>query len=315
MKIAIFGAAGAIGRAVLPTLIERGHEVRLVGRSREKLEAMSAGRAEIVLADIEDPAAARIAADGADAVLFSVGLPYHESARYPKITSVALEAAKASGVREFLLISTVYPYGLAQTPLVAETHPRDPHTRKGRNRNLQLEAVMAAHDPRGMRTTAVILPDFYGPTADYSVVKEILDAAASGKTANVLGPIDRPHEYVFIPDVAPVIADLFDRPELFGEIYNFAGAGTINTRDFIAEVERVSGSSIKTLVANKTMLRLLGIGIPMMRELVEMNYLQTEPLILDDAKLRAALPSVHKTSYAAGIAQTLAAKGIGLAHV
>jgi nucleoside-diphosphate-sugar epimerase len=279
--------------------------MRLVGRDPAKLEAMAGGRAEFVAADLSDPVAARRAADGMDAVLYAVGLPYHHSAQYPPLMRTAIDAARAAGVRQFLLISTVYPYGRARTATVAETHPREPHTAKGRNRKAQADIVLGAHDPNGMRTLVLVLPDFYGPTANLSYAKEIFDAAVTGRTANVIGPVDVPHEYVYVPDVAPVIADLFARPDAFGTTYHLGGAGTIATRDFIAATERAAGTRIKTLVANKTLLRLLGLVNPLMRELVEMHYLFTEPVVLDDSKLRALLPGLQKTPYAAGIHATV----------
>lgn len=305
MNIAIFGAAGAIGRVALPELLARGHHVRLVGRDRAKLEAMAGGRADIVTADLSYLAAARSAAEGMDAVLYAVGLPYHHSAQYPPLMRIAVDAARAAGVRQFLLISTLYPYGRAQTALVAETHPREPHTIKGRNRKAQAEIVLGAHDPAGMRTLVLVLPDFYGPTADLSYAKEIFDAAMTGRAANIIGPVDVPHEYIYVPDVAPVIGELFAPPDAFGSTYHVAGAGTITTRDFIAETERAAGTPIKTLVANKSLLRLLGLFNPLMRELVEMHYLFTDPVVLDDAKLRALLPGLPTTPYATGIRATL----------
>ncbi len=307
MNIAIFGAAGAIGRETFPRLIERGHRVRLVGRDRAKLEALSAGRAEVSALDLADPAQARRAAAGMDAVLFAVGLPYHESAQYPPLTRIALEAAQSAGVRQFLLISTVYPYGRAQAPTVSETHPREPHTVKGRNRKLQADLVRRAHDPAGLQTVVLVLPDFYGPTADLSYAKQVFEAAVAGKTASVIGPLDVPHEYVYVPDVAPVIADLFERPPAFGQTYHLAGVGTITTREFIAEVERAAGKRVRTLVAGKTMLQVLGTFNPLMRELVEMHYLFTEPVVLDDSRLRTVFPDVRKTPYEVGIAATVQA--------
>lgn len=308
MKIAIFGAAGAIGRAVLPELSKRGYEVRLVGRDRPKLEPLLSGDGvEIVTADLADPAAARRAAAGVDAILYSVGLPYHRSEQYPPLMRTAIEAARSAGVRQFLLVSTVYPYGRARTQTVAETHPREPHTKKGCNRKLQADIVLAAHDPAGLRTAILVLPDFYGPSADLSYAKSIFDAALTGKTATVVGPLDVPHEYVYVPDAALVIAGLFERPAAFGRTYHLAGAGTITTRDFIAAVERAGGTSIKVIAANKPMLRVLGAFSPLMREIVEMYYLFTDPIVLDDSALRVVLPGLHPTSYANGIAATLSA--------
>lgn len=307
MNIAIFGAAGAIGRAILPELLARGHTVRLVGRDRTKLEVLAAGRAQVAALDLNDPEQARRGASGMDAILFSVGLPYHQSELYPALTRTALDAARAEGVRQFLLISTLYPYGRARTAKVDEMHPREPHTNKGANRKTQADLVLAAHDPAGLQTLVLVLPDFYGPTADLSYGKEIFDAALTGKTANVIGPLDVPREYVYVPDVAPVVADLFERPALFGRTYHLGGAGTITTREFVSAAERASGRRIKTFVANKTLLRLLGPFNPLLREFIEMYYLFTEPVVLDDALLRGVLPDLRKTPYDVGIPATIEA--------
>jgi nucleoside-diphosphate-sugar epimerase len=307
MKIAIFGAAGAIGRTALPELLNRGHAVRLVGRDRAKLEPLAADGVEILASDLADPVSARRAAEGVDAILYAVGLPYHHSAQYPGLMRTAVGAAQAAGVGQFLLISTVYPYGRAQTATVAETHPREPHTVKGRNRKLQADIVLGAHDPAGLRTAVLVLPDFYGAAAELSYAREIFDAALTGKTANVIGPLDVPREYVYVPDAAPVIADLFARPDAFGRTYHLAGAGTITTRAFIAAAERAAGTRIKVLAANKTLLRLLGTVNPLLREIAEMYYLFSEPLVLDDAALRAVLPELRKTPYEVGIAATITA--------
>jgi nucleoside-diphosphate-sugar epimerase len=305
MKIAIFGAAGGTGRVLLPELLRRGHAVRVVGRDAAKLQTLAGAGVEIVAGDLADPAQARRAAEGVDAIVFSVGLPYDQFARFPALMRGAVEAAQAAGVRQLLLISNVYPYGRAQTPKVAETHPRAPQTRKGEFRKQQADIVLAAHDPAGLQTLVLVLPDFYGPTADLSYVKEIFDAAVRGKTANVVGPLDVPREYVYLPDVAPVVADLFERPAAFGRTYNFGGPGTITTRQFVDEAQRAGGKRIKLLAANKTLLRLLGTFNPLMREIVEMYYLFTDPVVLDDTLLHAVLPDVRKTPYAAGIAATV----------
>ena len=53
------------------------------------------------------------------------------------------------------------------------------------------------------------------------------------------------------------------------------------------------------------MLRSIGLFDPIMRELVEMNYLQSDPVLLDDHALRTLLPGVHVTSYDDGIAHVL----------
>ncbi len=60
-------------------------------------------------------------------------------------------------------------------------------------------------------------------------------------------------------------------------------------------------------VAGKTMLRLIGLFNPLMREMVEMHYLNTDPVVLDDSALQTLIAPIHKTSYPDGVKQCLAA--------
>jgi len=59
------------------------------------------------------------------------------------------------------------------------------------------------------------------------------------------------------------------------------------------------------MVANKTIIRVMGWFSPLMREMVEMNYLFRTSVILDDSAIHGLLGEVHKTSYADGIRETL----------
>ena len=70
-------------------------------------------------------------------------------------------------------------------------------------RKEQEDLVLAADNPKGMRTTILRPPDFYGPDSELSYVRAIFDAALKGGTANVIGPIDTPHEFIF-SHAAPV---------------------------------------------------------------------------------------------------------------
>jgi nucleoside-diphosphate-sugar epimerase len=306
MNIAIFGAAGAIGPATALELSARGHRVRAVSRNRTALEA-ACPAAELFVADLRDPKAARAAAAGMDAILYAVGVPYHRFDLHPPMMRATLAAAKAEDVKLLVHVSTVYPFGRPQTALVAETHPRDPHTRKGRFRKIQEDLVLAADDAAGLRTLVLRLPDFYGPTATNSACAYALKNMAKGKPADLLGPIDTPHEWVFVPDVAPVVADLFARPSAFGTSYNLAGPGVMSELDFATKLFAAAGRPLRYREASTLLLRALGVFDPTMRELVEMAYLHETPVILDDSKLHAVLGTIAKTSYDDGIAATVAA--------
>jgi len=249
----------------------------------------------------------KAAATGIDTLIYMVGVNYWQFELHPELMRKTLDGAIAAGVKNIVLIGTVYPYGQPQTTPVREDHPRDPHTFKGRMRKAQEELLMQAHESGRIRATVLRLPDFYGPGVQASLLHGAACAAVQGGTADMVGPIDTPHEFVFVPDVGPVVAKLIDTPAAFGRIWNFAGAGVTSQRAMVSEMERQTGNTISLRVVGKTMLRVIGLFKPFMRELVEMHYLQTDPVLMDDAALRALIGPIAKTPYAEGIRQTLAA--------
>ena len=116
-KVAIFGAAGAIGQAVAGELERRFIPYRLVGRTREKLEKAFAQHqhGEIFPADLNDLRSAAAAAREIDTIIYSVGLPYPSHSLFPAMMRVAIEAAVSMKVRRFLLVTNVYSYGVPRT--------------------------------------------------------------------------------------------------------------------------------------------------------------------------------------------------------
>ncbi|MGF6479425.1 NAD-dependent epimerase/dehydratase family protein [Paraburkholderia sp. JPY419] len=304
-KVGLFGAAGAAGQSIAAALGAAGRDYRVVGRSREALQRSFGDdpHAEIVTWNPDDHASIRAAAAGLQTVIYLVGMPYDQFAQHPPLMEKTLAGVTAAGVERFILIGTVYPYGRAHGNPIREDHPREPHTFKGRMRLEQEKLVLAAHGRKGLETLVLRLPDFYGPGVERSLLHGVFVGAATGKRAQVLGPIDVPHEFIFLPDVGPVVERLTRTPEAYGRWWHLGGAGTITQREVAHEAYALAGREPKLMVAGKGMLRVLGLFNPLMRELVEMNYLLTEPIVLDDSALATLIGPFSKTSYQEGIRQ------------
>jgi len=306
-KIALFGAAGAIGQSIAQALSAAGQPYRVVGRSEASLRKTFGADplAEIVTWNPDDPASVRAAAAGIETIVYLVGVDYWKFELHPRLMRKTLDGAIAAGVRNLLLIGTVYPYGRAQGTPIREDHPRDPHTFKGRMRKAQEDLLLQAHADGRINGAVLRLPDFYGPGVDRSLLHGAAVAAVQGGTADMLGPLDAPHEFVFVPDVGPVVARLIAAPAAWGHWWHLAGAGVTTQRALVDEMERVTGRPFKRRVAGKLLLRLVGLFDKFMREAVEMNYLMTEPVIMDDSALRQLIGPISKTPYAQGIRLTL----------
>ena len=307
-ETALFGAAGAIGQSVAGALRKAGHPYRVVGRSRGPLEKEfgSDPLAEIVTWNPDDPDSVRAAARGVDTIVYLVGVNYWQFELHPQLMEKTLAGAVAEGVKRLLLCGTVYPYGRARTDRVREDHPREPHTFKGKMRKAQEDLLLEAHAAGRIQGAVLRLPDFYGPGVDKSFLHEAFVAAATGRVANMIGPLNRPHEFVFVPDVGAVALRLISTEGAWGKVWHFAGAGVTTQQALVDEISRQSGRPVKVRAAGKGLLRLIGLFNPFMREMVEMHYLLTEPVIMDDSALQKLIGPLQKTPYEEGVRQTLA---------
>lgn len=303
--VALAGATGAIGKSVATALRQNGQHYRAIGRSIESLLAAfgSDPSAESATWNPDADVSIRTALKGTTSLVYMVGVPYPDFSLHPILMRRVIDAAIAEGVQRLLLIGTLYVFGRAQSNPVRDDHPRTPHTYKGRKRKEQEDVVLQAHATGRIKTTILRVADFYGPGVERSLLTDVFAGAKQGRSAKVIGPVDRPHEFVYVPDVGPVVVKMLQRSDAFGRGWNLGGAGT-TTQLEIAKL--AYGGKPKLTVAGKTTLRLLGLFDPNLRELVEMHYLLTDPLIVDDSALQQLIGPIKKTTYAEGVRRTMA---------
>ena len=276
--------------------------LRLIGRRDKPIQDAFAGiDTDIVVADLETVEGARQAMQGASVAIMCVGLPYTQFNRYPSLMRTIVQAAEQAAVKRFVLLTNIYPYGRPQTEIVLETHPRNPHTFKGQMR-LEQENILLASS---LDWIVLGLPDFFGPDAELSHARLIMEAALAGKSADLFAPATTPHQFVYTPDVGPIVADLLALDHGWREVYHFAGSGLISLEEFTREIFFAVGKPPKIRLARTWMVWLMGLFSPLMRELVELMYLYETPVILSDAKLEGLIGKLHRTSYDEGITKSL----------
>ena len=132
-------------------------------------------------------------------------------------------------------------------------------------------------------------------------------AALAGKTASVLGDLDQPHTYSYIPDIGEGLAVLGEHPDAPGEVWHLPNdPDTLTTRQLVDIVYRHAGQQ-RTKVRAMPTLMLRGVGLfnATVRELLEMQYQFEEPFIVDSSKMTTKL-GVQATTYDQALADTLA---------
>ncbi len=297
----VFGT-GPLGRAVVSSLVKRGRSVRAVNRS---------GRAdglhpsvEVVRADASNPEEAQAAAAGAS-VVYQCAQPGYTQwpAHFPYLQASILNATRAADAR-LIVAENLYMYGPHDGPLV-ETLPYLATTRKGAVRARMTETLMEAHARDEIAVAIGRASDFFGPGVEGSAVGgRLFDAVAQGKTANVAGDPGALHTYTFVPDFGEALVVLGERDEALGRAWHVPNAPTVTTQAFVERAFEIAGHTPKIRASGRTMLRLIGLAVPNVRESVEMLYEFDRPFVVDHSAYAAAFGD-HATPLDQALALTL----------
>ncbi len=103
MKLAVFGATGGLGRAVVRAALAGGHTVRAMVRDPAKLDVAGV---EVVVGDLSDSAAMASTVAGVDAVISCVGVVRGgDPAVFGTGMEALVQAMDADGVRRLVAIS------------------------------------------------------------------------------------------------------------------------------------------------------------------------------------------------------------------
>lgn len=125
----VTGATGYIGGRLVPELLEKGHRVRCLTRSPDKLRDHSwAGDVEVARGDVTDAASAAEALRGIDVAYYLVhalgtGGGFEETDR--RGARVFAEAARAAGVRRIVYLGGLTPAGVPDSELSPHLRSRD----------------------------------------------------------------------------------------------------------------------------------------------------------------------------------------------
>jgi putative NADH-flavin reductase len=109
MKLVVIGASRGIGRKVVDYALQRGHDVRAVARSADKMEVGS-DALETIAGDATDPEVLARALPGADAVILTLGVPrdlrvLRPTTLFSSTTQALIPEMERAGVRRLLTVT------------------------------------------------------------------------------------------------------------------------------------------------------------------------------------------------------------------
>jgi nucleoside-diphosphate-sugar epimerase len=277
---------GAVGMAVMDTLVQNGRRVRMVNRSGRASVPESV---EVVGGDAADPTFTREASAGASVVYFALNPPYDKWPElFPPLQAGVLEGAASAGAR-LIAIENLYMYGLTGGRPLTEDLPYAPNTRKGTIRARMSEELMEAHTSGRVQVAIGRASDFFGPRVIASAAGEqVFGRAVEGKSAQVAGDPNQPHTYTYAPDIGRGLVILGEREEALGQAWHLPSPETVTTRQFVEMIFEEVGKPARIQAAPKIVLRVMGLFNPGMREMIEMLYEFEEPFVVDHSKFEQA---------------------------
>ncbi|MDN3558158.1 SDR family oxidoreductase [Halomonas maura] len=273
----VFGA-GPLGLWVARVLAGQGRQVAVVNRSG-KLTHDVPGQIQVIAGNADDPAEVYEICKGADSVFHCAMPPYTQwPDKFPSLTGGILGGVKQAGCK-LIYGDNLYGYGDTKGLPLTEELPCKATGRKGKVRASMAELLLSEADVRVVIGRG---SDFYGPLVTHSALGEsFFKAALSGKPANLLGNVDLPHTYTYIKDFAGALVKLSDHEDALGQVWHVPNAPTMTTRQLVSMVEQHIGRPIKIRAVGKSMVALLGVFNPMLREVKEMMYEWEQPYIVE----------------------------------
>jgi len=306
-RILVLGGAGRFGRAAAQAFRTAGWQVASLVRG--SAAAAAAPGTEIIEVDARDTESVIAAAAGADVLLHALNVPYTDWARLAvPLADAAIAAAQRSGAT-LVFPGNVYNYGAAMPALIDETTPMHPTSRKGAMR-VVIEARMRDAASTGLRTIVLRAGDYFGGEGlgswfDRVVIKEI-----GAGHLSYPGPLDVVHEWAYLPDLAQALVRLV---EARGQLAPFAEFGfpghAVTGRAFTTAIARVCRREFKVDFMPWRLLRLMGIVVPVFRELSEISYLWSTRHAIDGTRLAAIIGEPPHTPLDEAITAALAALG------
>jgi nucleoside-diphosphate-sugar epimerase len=238
--------------------------------------------------DVNDLREIDPAVSGSEIVYVTLGFEYNLKVwqkSWPPFIEAVINACEAHHAK-LVFFDNVYMYPRSAIPYMTEDSPWQPPSKKGEIRKKLDEMIMQEVKNNNLIAMIVRAADFYGPDITKSafgqtVVKNLM----AGKSAQVMGDIDKIHTYTFTPDAAIATALLGNTPDAYNQVWHLPTTKELLTnRQWVELVANELNMKPKFQKIPSFMLSLLGLFIPLLKELPEMMYQSEMDYVFDSTK-------------------------------
>lgn len=239
-NICVIGGSGFVGRHLCRQLAAQGYRVRVPARDRERAKALILlPTVDVVVADVQDPAALAATVKGCDAVINLVGVLHDArgkrgfNAAHVELARKVVAACRANNVRRLLQMSAL---GAALDAPSAYLRS------KGEAERIVLESGL---DVTIFRPSVIFGPDdsFLNLFACLARVLPVIALASPGAR----------FQPVYVDDVAAAFVRALPDMKAFGRSHALCGPQRYTLRELVACVGRITGQQRPILGLNRAL--------------------------------------------------------------
>ena len=298
----ILGANGTIGKVLAKELKNYTNQIRLVSRNPKQVNETD----ELFPADLTDAKMVDKAIEGSGVVYLVVGFDYNTKVwrdKWPKLMKATIDGCIKHKAK-LVFFDNVYLYDINAIGHMSEDSPINPPSKKGLVRKEIAEMLM--NEVKAGHLTALIAraPDFYGPENEKSFLIEVVyKNLQKGKRPNWFMDATKKHSFIYTPDAAKATAILGNTLEAFNQVWHLpTDPKALTGQELIELFNKEMKTLKKVMVLRMVMLRLLGLFMPLMREMPEMMYQYDRDYLFDSSKFNSRF-NFTPTTYETGIRQ------------
>lgn len=278
----ILGAGGAIGTELTKALPKFTNEIKLVGRNPVKVNDTDL----IHKADLLNEEAVIKAVEGSKIVYLTVGLVYKTKIwqeQWPIVMNNAIEACRVHKAK-LVFFDNVYMYDRSAIKHMTEKTPVRPSTDKGRVRETIANMVTEAHEKGDIKALIARSADFLGP-ANSVPTEMVYKNLVKGKAGQWLASLDKVHSLTDTYDAGLGTAMLGNAETAYGEVWHLPTDNTpITGRQWIELFAKEMGKKPKAKALPTWLLGIVGLFVPIMKEMREMIYQYEDDYYFDSTK-------------------------------
>jgi nucleoside-diphosphate-sugar epimerase len=300
----ILGANGTIGSVLAKELMNYTDKIRLVSRNPRKVNESD----ELFPADLTNPAIVDLAVEGCEVVYLVVGFDYTLKVweeNWPSLMRATINACIKHNAR-LVFFDNVYLYDINAIPHMTEESPINPPSRKGAVRKQIAQMLMDEVKAGKLLALIARSADFYGPDNDKSFVNEMVyKNFRKGKRANWFLNADKKHSFTYTPDAAKATALLGNTEDAFNTVWHLPTDKNVLTgREFVGLFSKEMNVANKIFAMPGWMVKLAGIFVPVLKEMVEMMYQYDRDYFFDSSKFEKRF-NFKTTTYQEGVRATV----------